>query len=444
MRNVKESSVAAGYSAGYVWYVVVLLTVVNVFNYVDRMALAVLLPFIKADLTLSDGQLGLLVGLAFSLFYAVCGIPIARYADRGVRKNIIAVALAVWSVMTALSGAAQNFWHLFFARVGIGAGEAGCLPPAQSIICDYVPLKRRSGVFAIHAFGLTGGMMVGMALAGWLGDLLGWRWTFVVLGAPGIGLAIILHLTLREPVRGAFDAPNAERIEASFGKTMMFLWRCRTYRLLTILYALNGFVQYGLNQWLPSFYARLFDLSMSSVGVYLGFAIGAGSAIGLLIGGILANKAAERDIRSPLMIGVAATALALPVVLASLFVPSASGSILLVSLSAILWSVLTGPVIATATGVVPSRMRATAGAINIFFAAVLGFGLGPLCVGVASDLLTPVFGDEALRYALVIPACLLPVMAVVLYSAANALRTDLENQAALAPDSVKISASSAA
>lgn len=414
----------------YTWYVIFLLTFVNIFNYMDRMALSVLLPSIKAELGLSDGQLGLLVGLAFSLFYAVCGIPIARLSDRSIRRNVIAVALVTWSVMTALSGAAQNFWHLFLARVGVGAGEAGCLPPAQSMICDYVPLERRPGIFAIHNFGITAGLMLGMALAGWLGQAIGWRAAFVVLGLPGIALAIIVRLTLREPARGALDGAARDDARLSFGQTLRVLWQCRTYRLITILYALNGFIQYGLNQWWPSFYARTFGLSLTSVGVSLGVAIGAGSGIGLLIGGLLANKAAKRDVRLPLIMGAVATILALLTTLSSLFAASASSSILLVSLTALLWNVSTGPVVATATSIVAPQMRATAGAINILFAAVLGFGLGPFCVGLISDLLTPSLGVEALRYALLAPISLLPVLALGFYMAARQLPNDLRTAGA--------------
>lgn len=413
-------------SSRYVWYVILLLFAVNVCNYVDRTALAVLLPLIKADLQLSDGQSGLLIGLGFSVFYAICGIPIARWADRGVRRNIIVIALTTWSIMTALSGAARNFWHLFAARIGIGAGEAGCLPPSQSLLCDYVPLQRRSGVFAIHSAGLVAGMMLGMALSGWLGETVGWRWTFVVLGIPGIALAMLVRFTLREPVRGSFDACTDDQPALSFSEVIAFLWQCRTYRLLTLLGATNGFVQYGLNQWWPSFYVRVFELSPSFVGLYLGMAIGAGSGIGLLIGGLLANKAARRDIRYPLMIGAAATALALPAALSSLFVPSATASIGLVSLATLFWSVSNGPIIASLMSIVLPRMRATAGSINIFFTSVLGFGLGPLCVGLLSDGLAPTLGMNALRYALVAPVCFIPVMVFILYAAAQRLPTDLK------------------
>lgn len=413
------------YSARYVWYVVLLLTVVNVFNYVDRMALAVLAPLIKADMDLSDAQLGLLIGFAFALFYAICGIPIARWADRGIRRNIIALALVTWSVFTVASGAAQNFWHLFLARVGVGAGEAGCFPPASSMLCDYVPLKRRSGVFAVHTFGIYAGMMVGMVLAGWLGETIGWRWTFLAFGLPGIAMAILIRLALREPARGFFDVVKDNEPALPFGRTVSVLWRCRTYRLLVLFLVVNGFVQYGLNQWWPSFYTRVFGLNLSSVGFYLGMALGVGSGLGLLIGGLLANKVVQRDVGRPLMIGAVATALALPAAFGTLFVSSALGSVLLVGLTALFWTVSHGPVLATMYSVTRPRMRATAGALYIFLMSVLGFGLGPFCVGSLSDFLAPSLGVQALRYAMLLPICFLPAMVIALYAAAKALPNDL-------------------
>lgn len=411
------------HSPVYVWYVILLLFAVNVFNYVDRMALAVLSPSIKADLDLSDGGLGLLVGFAFFLFYALCGIPIARHADKGIRRNIIAVALATWSVMTALSGAAQNFWHLFIARVGVGSGEAGCIPPAQSLICDYVPPRRRSGVFAFHNFGLIAGMMVGMALAGQLGELIGWRWTFVALGVPGLGLAMLVRLTLREPARGHFDHEGSAGL--SLRKTLSILWSCKTYRLLMTFSVVNGFVQYGVTQWWPSFYSRSFGLGMSSVGTYLGFAIGLGSAIGMLVGGMVANRVARRDVKLPLLISAASTTLALPTALGSLVAATISTSVVCVAMTAMFWSVSAGPSIAALYSVVTARMRATAGAMTIFVVAVFGYGLGPFCVGVLSDSLTPVFGMQGLRNALFVPVSLLPLAALALCMAATALPAEL-------------------
>ena len=403
-----------------------LLTIVNVFSYMDRMALSVLVPSIKAELHLSDSQVGLLTGLAFSMFYASCGIPLARWADRSIRINIVALALSAWSVMTSVSGIAQNFWHLFAARMGVGVGEAGCGPAAQSMLCDYVPLRRRAEVFAIHNSGNVAGLMVGMIFAGWLGEILGWRWTFVVLGIPGIVLALIVKLTIREPIRGTFDARPDESVERKFSEVVAELWRCQTYRLLVAMYVLNGFVQYGLNQWWPSFYTRVGGLNLAWVGVHLGLALGVGAMAGSLIGGLLANKYASRDVRLPLIIGAVATLLATPFALASLFVASPVLSMTLTSLTVLLWTLSHGPIVATITSVVTPRTRATAISLALFAAAMLGFGLGPLCVGILSDWLRPVLGVEALRFALVLPVALSPLMAVVLFAAARALPRDLQ------------------
>jgi predicted MFS family arabinose efflux permease len=306
----------------YTGYVVSLLTVVNTFNYMDRMALSVLLPQIKTDLHLSDSQLGLLTGLAFFVFYALCGVPIARWADRGVRRNLIALTLAIWSVMTAMAGASRSFLHLFLARVGVGVGEAGGLPAAQSLLCDYVPPERRSAAYALHSFGLYAGMMVGMAVAGILGQSIGWRWAFLALGAPGLALALLVQLTLREPKRGMFDAPQ-DRSATSFAHALTFLWSCNTYRWLVLFLTLNGFVVYGLNQWWPSFYVRSFGLAIADVGLYLGVAIGMGSGLGLLMGGALTQRLPRYRTALPLVTGAVLFACSVPLALTSLFVQSA-------------------------------------------------------------------------------------------------------------------------
>lgn len=415
----------------YAWYVIFLLFLVNVFNYMDQTALSVLAPSMKADLQLSDAQIGLLTGLAFGVFYAICGIPIARWADRGNRRNIIALALTTWSVMTVLSGAAQCFWHLLIARAGIAAGEAGGVGPAQSLICDYVPPKQRPGVFAIHGFGFFVGMVLGLVLSGWLGDIIGWRWTFVMLGLPGIAFAVVVRVALREPARGRFDAVQDDKTGTSLGGAMTVLWHCKTYRLILLYAVALGFVNMGFYQWLPSFYARTQGLSLSSVGVSLGMTIGFGSGIGLLTGGLLANKLSQRDVRLPLLIGVGAFSITLFTALGILFVSSAVGSLILLLLTVLLWNLPAGAVVASLYSVTIPRMRATAGAVSGFATSVLGMGLGPFCVGLLSDLLTPSFGIAALRYALLVPICFIPVMAITLYAASKTLPADLRTVGAL-------------
>jgi predicted MFS family arabinose efflux permease len=415
-------------STRYVWYVILLVTIVNVVNYMDRMALAVLAPLIKADLKLSDTQLGLLIGFGFALFYAICGIPIARWADRGIRRNIISLAVALWSIMTVLCGAAQYFWHLLLARVGVGAGEAGSFAPGSSLLCDYVPLRRRSGIFAITISGIYAGLMVGMVAAGWVGETIGWRWAFVVVGAPGLPLALIVRLTLREPPRGVFDECNVVESRAGLRQTLSELWRSKTYRLLVLTLITAGFVQYGLTQWWPSFFSRTFGLKPSILGTYLGMAIGLGSGTGVLLSGFLANKVIHRDIRLPLLVGSGATLLAIPTALGTLFVESIKGSMFLVAVSAMFWSAYNGPTLASLYSVTAPHMRATAGALYMFLMSVFGLGLGPFLVGVLSDRLTPLYGLGGLRYALLLPIVVLPAMALALYRAAQALPNELQVQ----------------
>ena len=227
-----------------VWYAVGLLTFVNVVNYVDRMALSILLPAIKVDLDLSDTQLGLLTGIAFALFYAGFGIPIARWADRGNRRNIVSLALVVWSLATSVSGAVQNFWQLFVARMVVGVGEAGCIPPSQSIISDYVPAKRRIGALALHNAGAFMGMVIGLALGGWLSSQIGWRLTFLVLGLPGLAVALIVRSTLREPVRGWSDGVVSDQGLMPLKAVVGYLWARRSYVHIVMVFAIGAFATF--------------------------------------------------------------------------------------------------------------------------------------------------------------------------------------------------------
>jgi len=332
---------------------------------------------------------------------------------------------AGWSAATAFCGAAHGFWQLLAARVGIGAGEAGCLPPSQSLICDYVPLQRRAGIFALHNLGNYVGMVAGLMLAGGLVERFGWRWTFVAIGMPGLVLALIVRVTLQEPQRGRFESVHSKSAYLSLTATVGRLWRCRTYRLMVCFYAINGFVQYGLGQWWPSFYLREFPVGMSRIGIYLGLGIGVGSMVGSLAGGLLAN-AMRTSLRRPLVVGAVATLVAAPTVLLSLFIGSFTGSVLLVAVTAALWSMSNGPIIATVNSVVSSSVRATAASITVFSASVLGFGLGPLCVGIFSDSLADSLGNQALRYAMLVPVSLLPVMSFVLYRASTTVSDDLD------------------
>ncbi|MAK11339.1 MAG: MFS transporter, partial [Rhizobiales bacterium TMED83] len=211
-------------------YALAILVVVYTFNFIDRQILSILLQPVKDDLGLSDTAMGMLTGFAFAAFYATLGIPIARFADRSNRRNLVAWALGIWSLMTALSGLAQNFWHLLAARIGVGIGEAGCSPPAHSMIADYYPAEQRATALGIYSLGIPLGIMFGLFAGGWINELFGWRAAFFVVGLPGILLALIVRFSLREPPRGMAEGRSDSADQPSVGETLTYLWAKKSFR----------------------------------------------------------------------------------------------------------------------------------------------------------------------------------------------------------------------
>ena len=425
---------AASKMRPYVRYLVFILTIMNVLNCMDRIAMSVLLPQIKLELHLSDKQLGLLVGLAFSLFYATCGIPVARLADRGFRARVMVWSLTVWSLMTAASGLAQNFGQLLLARMGLGCGEAGAMPASASLISEQVPYERRSGVFALTAFGGVLGTSIGIALAGWLGPLIGWRWTFVALGGPGLLLAVLVKFTVEEPPTSAppTSAPPTSAPPAgvpvrrsSLAADLGWFWRCRSYRRICAFLVVNGFIVNSQQQWFASFYSRSHHLSPGQIGSGLALAAGLGSAVGLFGGGWITDRAAARSLRLPYILGAISLACALPLWLGVLFVPTARLSLICLGLASTLTTAPLGTAQATLYSVLPLRLRSLGGATLVFMTGVLGLGLGPLCIGYASDLFTPRLGGEALRYAMALPLLLYPLFIWSLLATRQHIAEDL-------------------
>lgn len=388
-----------------------LLAVVNVFNYMDRMLLAVLLPDIQSDLDLSDTQLGLLTGLAFALFYALAGIPIARLADRWVRTRLITLSLVAWSGMTALCGAAHSFWQLAAARVGVGVGEAGCVPASQSIISDYVPARQRPAALAVHLAGASIGILIGMALGGMLAQAVGWRTTFVVMGLAGLPLALLVHFTLKEPPRGHADGASSSVRLPSLGEAVRELWARRSFVHLVLVYGIANLSTFGINQWAPTYYSRHFGLSMGQIGLMLGVALGAGMTIGALGGGFIANKLMRRDLRWGAWLCMAAAATAVPVTALTFVAPSYEIAIGATFVSAVLSGSTAGPITALVQSVASPRVRALAAAVTVFAASLVGMGGGPLLIGMLSDALRPSFQADGLRIALLV-ASFVPLWAV--------------------------------
>ncbi|MBW2345305.1 MAG: MFS transporter, partial [Deltaproteobacteria bacterium] len=302
MRNRKTTAMHLSSFAvtdGYRRYVLILLLIVYIFNFIDRQIVAILLPEIKAELGLSDSQLGLLTGFAFALFYVTFGIPIANLADRKRRVPIIAGAVAIWSGMTALCGLAQNFVHLLIARIGVGVGEAGCTPPAHSLIADYFPPNRRAMALAVYSMGTAVGGGLGLFFGGWMSDTVGWRMAFIFVGLPGLLLAVFVWLTIKEPPRGYADGVDRSTVKENIPlhDGIRILLKNPCFRHITIATAYISLMGYGFANWIPSFFSRNFGAAATEIGAALGLVNVLGGGAGILLGGYLGDKLASRDPR---------------------------------------------------------------------------------------------------------------------------------------------------
>jgi MFS family permease len=397
---------------GYKHYLLSLLLVILAFNFIDRVALGLLLQHIKADLHLSDTQLGFLSGIAFALFYSIMGIPIARWADRGNRATIISLTTALWSVAVALCGSAGSFVQLVLIRVGVAVGEAGCTPPAFSLIADYFGRSERPRAVAIYGLGVPLGIMFAFVWAGWLNELYGWRVTFVLLGAPGLILAALARLTLREPrnsmrtaERRTFTAGHPDplsQIQPSLFNVCITFWANTTFRNLLLFFSLQSFFAYGILTWLPAFFARSFGMATGAIGASLALTLGLGGLLGSYLGGEFASRYAAHHERLQLKgmaISIAGSGLLSTGAYLSHHAYLCFG---LIGLSAMGLGMGNGPLFATIQGLIPQHMRAVSVAILYLCANLIGMGLGPLAAGALSDALRSYAGEESLRYALLL------------------------------------------
>ncbi|WP_337185562.1 MFS transporter [Phenylobacterium sp.] len=389
---------AASVSLG-TWYAIGILTAVSFFNYMDRMVLAVLLEPIKAELGLTDSQLGLLSGLAFAAFYATLGIPLARLADRASRVRLLAACLALWSVMTALTGMARSFGHLFLARVGVGIGEAGCVPAAHSLIGDYLPPEQRAFGISIFQAGGLAGLSAGLVITGFLADELGWRAALWIVGLAGVPLALLIFLTLKEPPRRGHVAETAgEPAHVAIGA----LLRRPALRHLVLALSVGAFGTYGLTQWLPAFFMRIHGLSLTQIGLWSGTASGVGGIMGVMLGGWLAMRLIPRDPRWELWLPAIAYGGSAPLYAAVFLAPSPWLAIGIKVFATFLAASGGGVALSAIQSFAEPHRRATAISLTLFLSSLLGLGLGPWLVGAASDALAPTLGRESLRYALLL------------------------------------------
>ena len=377
-----------------------LLFLVSFFNYMDRYMLAVLLPAIKADLQLSDTEIGFITGLAFTLFYVTMGIPIARLADRYNRKNIIAIALSFWSAMTALCGLAQNFVQLAVARVMVGVGEAGASPPSHSLIADLFPVEKRARALSVYSLGAPVGILVGFMLGGWITQLYGWRAALFTVGIPGILVALVVYRKLHEPERGAADG-LAHRTEVQpFWFSLKTLMASPTFRHLSVATGLYTVVWLGVVQWLPSFFTRSFGLGIGEVGTWLAIILSVSQIIGMLLGGWLADRLGAADLRWYVWVPSLAILVSTPMFALTFLTQNPTVAFLSLFLPFMIGVMQGPPSFAVAQGLADIRMRAMAAALLLLITNLIGGGIGPQAVGIMSDYLAPRFNADSLRYSL--------------------------------------------
>jgi len=384
------------------YWTLALLTLVYSLSVLDRYLLGIVLPQIKVEMELTDTSLGLLSGTAFALFYATLGVPIARQADRSSRKRVIAFSLAVFSVMTALCGAAKGFGTLFLARMGVGVGEAGTSPPSYSIISDLFEKERRSTAMAIFFIGSNIGLLGGFIAGGYIAVHYGWREAFLMAGIPGLILVPVLLLTMREPRRGLSDqlTQTSGNQSSSLLETMRFVFSQPAYFHLILGQAFLLVVANGVVGWLPSFLERSHGMAADAVGLQLGLSLGLGGPIGMLVVGRLVDYYTTRDLRwGSWVVAIGALTLA-PAYLLVLTAPSGRLAIMAFFIPAMLGAFFAGPTAALSQALTPPHMRATSAALLLMISNLIGLGLGPLGIGLLSDALSDTFGDESLRYAL--------------------------------------------
>ena len=384
-----------GSSSAYSNYVLVILFVAYVFNFVDRQIINFVGDPIKEEFGISDTQLGLLKGTVFALFYAALGLPIARLADIWVRRHIIGIGIAVWSLFTAASGLVTSYAQLLAARVGVGVGEAALSPPAHSLIADYFPPERRATAMGIYFMGVHVGVLFGAVLGGTLEQYWGWRRAFIVVGLPGVALALLLWLTVREPPR------RTQKSELpAVSAVLEYLWRLKTFRHLTVATSLTALSGFSFVAWAPDFLRRVHLMQGAELGLKFGLVLGVAAAIGSVVAGSLADRLGRRNPRWALWVPTAATLAPLPFQIVFFFHANPDAALAILFPGVFLAAWYQAPVFSTALTLAPERMRSVASGILIFFVNLIGLALGPPLVGFLNDYVFDHHGTQAVAYSM--------------------------------------------
>ena len=428
-------------SSGYRRYALWVLLIIYTLNFLDRQVVNILAEPIKRDLGLADWQLGMMTGLAFAIFYTVLGIPIARMAETKNRPYIIGASVAVWSAFTVLCGFTQNFWQLILMRIGVGVGEAGCTPPAHSLITDYVPKEKRASAIAFYSIGTPLGTLVGMAMGGLVADAYGWRVAFMMAGAPGILFALVAAFTLIEPRRQlAADIAARASAQISFKAALAVLATKKTFWLVALAASIKAFIGYGYAPFIASFFFRNHGAEIAQLaagfglksagflGLALGLIGGTAGVIGAWLGGFLADRLGAKDLRAYVMVPAIASVLTIPIFITAVSLNAPMPAIGLLAINALLGTLWYGPVYATAQSIVEPHMRATASAVLLLVINLIGLGLGPVAVGLLSDVLAGPGGlgeAQGVRWALILSAGLGLVAFGLFWQASKTIREDM-------------------
>jgi len=399
--------------------VLVMLLIVYTFNFLDRQILSILAVPIKADLELTDTQLGALGGLAFALLYSTLAVPLALLADRTSRTWVVTISLAVWSGFTAVCGLATSFWQLFAARLGVGVGEAGGVAPSYALIADYFPSASRARALAVYSLGIPLGSAAGVMFGGYIAQTIEWRTAFIAVGLVGLLVAIPFRLIVREPARDrtASGGPG-------LGAVFRLLARKKSFWLLSFGAASSSLCGYGLAFWTPSVLNRSFGLDLTTTGQFYGGVLLIGGVAGVLAGGLIGDRLGAANRAAYARLPAIAFVLAVPLFAAGFLSNDAKTAFLLLLIPQALAYVWLGPVLSVVQHLVPAEHRATASASFLFINNLIGLGLGTLVLGALSDAMTAPFGEEALRYAMVAALGFYLVAALLMWLASRHLQRD--------------------
>ncbi len=413
-------------SPTYRAYVMFILVVVYTFNFIDRQIVGILAVPIKADLGLSDTQLGLMGGLAFALFYTGLGIPVAMLADRWKRTWIMTAALTIWSAMTAVCGLAQNFWQLFLARLGVGVGEAGGVAPAYSLISDYFPSHQRARALSVYSFGIPIGSALGILFGGYIASKIDWRFAFFAVGLAGIVVAPIFKLTVAEPERGQYDVHEAGMPAPTLRTIVNKLMHKPSFWIISLGASSSSMMGYGLFFWLPSFFVRSFGLELLEASVFYGGILLIGGIAGTWLGGAMADRFGAGRRGMYVTIPAIAFLATVPFYILAILSPNLTLTFFAMLIPTGLGLAWLGPVLSAIQHVVPPTMRATASAIFLFINNLIGLGLGTVTLGIISDNLEARYGDDSLRYAILAGTTFYLIAATLFLLSAKRLAQDWE------------------